>query len=387
MDKADRQRPVLAGAPLIGEGNIVDAKAFRAVLERAGIPCRVFYPDGFFVRLARRFHMRMSMSTKNTVAYSLNSEYRRGSLSAALLKRELQRAIVREFRNSPGAACFLTSQNMTAEESVDVPGVLPTLMASSDVLCKYSPDSIVTGRQRKIIHLVWNREALHVLKDKLGLEDVHLIIPVDPLDAFERIGHDELPFPSALNDENVCYIKLSGSGGDAALVNEAVLSLWEKSHVRSIVFPGTDRTKKKIISRTGRGVTVDSCLDPAVFYNHARAMQSRGQLLLAYPSEQVKHVAILAQNNISPGIVWLPPRGHHEVINLVWAVRQGFSGTVCIPEHYHRQLRQRLQNQGLKASEFEFVTPERLCRHHFKPGPEWTCDRDAVSLTDIITEF
>jgi hypothetical protein len=64
MNPFNHKNPVIAGTPLIGEGNIVDNRAILQALTKAGMPGLGFYPNGPFVKLGRDFHIRMSMSTQ-----------------------------------------------------------------------------------------------------------------------------------------------------------------------------------------------------------------------------------------------------------------------------------------------------------------------------------
>ncbi len=387
MKRSNDKHPVIACVPLIGEGNVIDNKAILNVLTRACIPVHGFYPNGAFVRFGARFHCSMSMSIKKTMNYALNSDKQRSAIVVKPLKWELRKAIKRAIAVYPDTRCFISSQNMMAEESVGMCGNIPTVMASSDVSGKYHIDSTLSVRQREIHYLVWNREALHVYKNELNIENVYLMKPLDPICAFKPIEKSSLPFQYALNEPDVCFIKLSGSGGDPGLINAAVNSIWDKSRVRSIVFPGTDRTNRKIIKKVSGNVKVDTSLDASIYYHHARAIISSKQMILAYPSEQVKHIAILTQNNIFPKVAWLPPRGVHEMNNLAWAINKGFSGTICIPSDYHSVLKRRLIHSGINSSSLECVNPEDLSAGHFKPSPLFESEHEAPALETVIREI
>ncbi len=384
MQKRNPENPVITGTPLIGEGNIVDVKAFMAYLAEAGIPTVGFYPDGMMVRHARLFHRVMSMSTKKTMSYAFKSEGSRSSLMVRPLRWELRAAIGRVYRRHPDARCLLTSQSIVAEESIGYIGTIPTIMSSSDVYGKFSYGSDLSPKQRRIIHLVWNSEAFHFYRNKLALRNVYLTVPVDPLIAFEEKKGGSLTCQGRTDDSNCCYIKLSGSGGDGDLVQSAITSLWEKSRVKSLVFPGTEKTRRKIFNTIGKGLIVDSSMDSSLFYKHIRGTVSNRIMLLAYPSEQVKHVAILTQNNVFPNVAWLPPRGKHEVMNLLWAIQKGFSGTICIPAEYQRQLHRALVNLGAPASKIKLVVPGKLSAEHFMPSPPWQYEPEAEPLETIV---
>jgi len=387
MKQSNYRNLVIAGAPLIGEGNIIDNRAILKALIGAEMQGLGFYPNGPFVKLGRNFHIRMSMSTIKTMEYALSSHTTRLSLRVKPLKWELRRAIKKAKKIYPDAICFITSQNIMAEESIGIPGNIPTLMASSDVFGKYNYESKLSVRQKEINYLVWNREALHLYRNGLNLENVYLIKPVDPMLAFEPIEKSRLPFQFALDEPDVCFIKLSGSGGDPGLVNAAINSLWEKSRVKSIVFPGVEKTEREIIKTVGSNVTVNTSLDPSVFYHHARAIISNKQMLLAYPSEQVKHIVILTQTNILPKIAWLPPRGVHEMDNLIWAIKKGFSGTLCVPTDHHSLLKRSLMKSGINSSEVECVDPVNLSAEHFKPSPVFDSEKEACSLESVINKI
>jgi len=378
---------VIVGAPLIGEGNIIDKHALLKALAHAGMPGIGFSPNGPFVKLGRGFHIRMSMSTDKTMDYALSSNTTRLSLRVKPLKWELRREINKVIAQFPNASCFMTSQNMMAEESVGMSGNIPTIMASSDVFGKYNYETKLSARQKEINYLVWNREALDLYRSELALKKIYLINPLDPLLAFEPIEKSSLPFQFVLDDPHVCFIKLSGSGGDPKVFNKAINSLWGKSRVKSIIFPGIEKTKRKIMRTVGGNVTVNTSLDPSVFYHHARLMISHEQMLLAYPSEQVKHAVILAQNNIFPKIVWLPPRGVHEMDNLIWAIKKGFSGTVCIPTDYHRLLKRSLITSGIDSFSMEFIDPDNLSAEHFKPSPVLESENKASSFESVIKKI
>ena len=384
MKEAGIKELAITGTPLIGEGNVVDNKALNSVLSKLGIQCVSIYPDGPFVWLARWFHVGLSMNTRKSIEYALTSEATRSSLKVLPLKLELRRAIKKVYENYPHAISFMTSQSIMAEESVGCIGDIPTFNVSSDVIGKFTDKSRLSDRQREIIYLVWNKEALDLYKNKLKLKNVHLIIPVDPMEAFERTEGNTLQFHHALNNSKYCFVKLSGSGGDPELINPAIASLFKKSGARSIVFPGTRKVQRKLITTAGEKVPVTAYLDTSLFYSLCREMISGKQMLLTYPSEQVKHLAVLSQNNIFPNVVWLPPRGQHEVMNLAWAIKKGFSGTVCIPELYHKKLGFELINSGIRASEFECVVPEKLSADHFRPSPKWEYETDSVPFETIV---
>jgi hypothetical protein len=387
MKRSGLNNPVIAGTPLIAEGNLVDNRSILKVLSDAGIPGFEFYPAGLFVRIAAASHRRMSMSTKKTMAYSLHSEAMRSSIMVRPLKWELKRAIKKALTRHANAKCFITSQSMMAEESAGLSSNILTVMASSDVSGKYNINSKLSYRQRDVVYLLWNKEAFDLYKNKLGLKNVYLIRPVDLIHAFEPVETSVLPFRFALDNPDICFIKLSGSGGDPSLVNAAITSLWKNSGVRSIVFPGAEQTGRKIITRTGNDITVNISLDTSAFYHHARNMISNRHMLLVYPSEQVKHIVLLTQNKIFPKVVWLPPRGVHEIRNMAWAIEKGFSNTICIPANYNELLKKSLASSGTSPSLIKCIEPEKLSAEHFKPSPAFETGKNVPDIASVLKKI
>ena len=88
MRISNLEKLVITGSPLIGEGNIVDIKTFIAILKRSGIATLGLYPNGPLVWLGKWFHIKMTMSTKKTMDYTLHSEIMR-VLSTILCKFDI----------------------------------------------------------------------------------------------------------------------------------------------------------------------------------------------------------------------------------------------------------------------------------------------------------
>lgn len=383
----DQDTMVISGAPLIGEGNIIDSKAVIARLARCNIPVRGFYPNGPFVHLARMFHIRMTMSMANTMEYTKKSTEKRSSLFVSPLRWELRRAIARQHKLYPDAGCFITSQDMMAEESVGRIGNASTIMISSDVNGKFSHQSKLSPKHKQIHYLLWNREAVDFFKGELKLENTHHIEPLDPIEACDTSNQKVLPFYEELEEPNLCFIKLSGSGGAPALVSAAITSLLQKSGTRCIVFPGTEKTLRSLEYNLGDNNHIKMSLDPSRYYIHTRHMISHNHMLLTYPSEQVKHIAILTQQGVYPKIAWLPPRGNHELLNLCWAIKKNFSATVCIPRAYQNQLRGRLIDTAVNPAAVELIDPAELTAEHFKPSPQWQPDFRGERIEKVVKQI
>lgn len=255
------------------------------------------------------------------------------------------------------------------------------IMVLPDAMGKLSPHRMPTSEQKKVSYLVWNRNSYRVMTNELGLSEVQLIEPVDPLKGYEHINKTELQnrgFHEVFYEENLCVVKLSGSGGDPYLINTVITSLWNRSKVSSIVFPGQKRTKRKILKRYDqKSRVIKQSLDEAEFYNLARNMQPNTQMLLTYPSEQFKHVMVLSKEQRRLKVVWLPPRGEHEVNNLIEYIEiarlQNEITTICIPHNYHQYMNKKLNKAGLKQYlDYQLVSPENLEKQHFESVPDWT---------------
>jgi hypothetical protein len=186
----------------------------------------------------------------------------------------------------------------------------------------------------------------------------------------------DLGFQEIFEQENLCVIKLSSSGGDPKLINTAITALWKHSKVRSIVFPGHEKTAKKIIQKVERhSPQITQSLDEEVFYNVARVMEPKSQMLVTYPSEQFKHIMVLSKLDQRLKVVWLPPRGEHEIINLIEyiliASTQNLKTTICIPKNYQADLHKKFWAAGFSPIYYQLVDPNDLSKDHFHLVPSW----------------
>lgn len=403
--KIEQETQIITATPDIGLGNPVETKAITAILEKAGFDVVAQYPKGFWVQLGSKFHIGMTASTDRTIEYAEKSEKERNSLKTKPLLFELSRFIKKMLQQYPDAEFFLTPQNMLGElaTQIELHGKKFTvIMILPDAMGKLSPKRPATEKQHQAAYLVWNENAYQIMKNTLKLKDVQLIDMVDPLLGFPRLTKqhiEALGFREIYDRGNICVIKLSGSGGDHNLINAAISALWKNSKVRSIVFPGQEKTGKKLIARSDQRQVfgkheqptpvVKQSLDEGLFYNISREMIPGQQLFLAYPSEQFKHMMLLSKVGRHPKVVWLPPRGEHEVINLanyiLLSVQQGIPATVCIPKKHHEYLEKKLENFGFSMPiHFELVDPGKLSQEHFKPVPVWRETLKRLSPTQAV---
>lgn len=388
---AEHKTKILSETPDIGLGNPTENKAICNLLKKAGFEVIEEYPKGIWVRIGGKFHIEMTQSTKKTMDYLQNSANVRDSYKTKPLLRELKSAILAMLKLHPDAQFFLTPQNMTGEIVTTIKiknRDLHVIMVLPDAMGKLSPDRKPTDAQRKINYLVWNRNAYEIMTANLGLKYVQLIDPIDPLFAYAAINAAGKPillnqkelisrgFKEVLDYDNVCVIKLSGSGGDPKLINAAMTSLWEKNKTRCIVFPGQKKTGNKLLRKLDRRTPITQSYDEGDFYQVARQMHPNSQMLLSYPSEQFKHVMVLSKEQRQLNVVWLPPRGDHELRNLIELIDiahvQNELTTICVPKEYHDLLHNKLQNEGYSPGiYYNLIDPSKLEREHFNSVPSW----------------
>lgn len=382
----------IAITPDIGQGNPTETKAVAASLEAAGLEMHTSFPRGFWVALGSRFHIAMTANTDKTIRYAQGSSSERSSWKTKPLLWELQRAVKKAKSEFPEAAFVITPQNMLAETAYSSSSEIPIIMVLPDAMGKLNPNKKATKVQKALPYLVWNEQAQAQMQQRLGIKNVQLIPLIDPLLGFQTITKREIQkrkFSEVLEEGNLCFIKLSGSGGDSKLINTALTALWKNSAVRSIVFPGQRSTQKKLIKKVDRRVAVKSSLDEGLFYNLSRNMIVGEQMFLTYPSEQFKHMMVLSKEGKKPSVVWLPPRGEHEVVNLAeflfLSSQQGLTATILLPTKYHADLHRQLANFGFSQNlHYEFVTPEALSKKHFKTVPLWQEKLPRTSLPQAV---
>lgn len=408
---------VVTATPAIGLGNPTETAAITQELEEAGIRVKDIYPSGAMITAGAVFHALMSSSTERTMKYAENSVATRDSKKAELLKLQLRLFIKSTLKRYPNAEFFLTPQNVLGEEATEVElngKKFSVIIIMPDAIGKLSPHRTPTEQQRKAQYLVWSEHAYKTLTEEHQL-DAHLIKLLDPLKGFKNLNEEQIRFlglSEIFEKENICVFKLSGSGGDAKLITQIIEALWKNSGIESIVFPGKGHTKMEIALRQWlqghvknrnkyNTPTVKSSLDEGLYYNAARQMDHDAQLIIANPSEQIKHSLVLSELGKNPNIVWLPPRGDHEVLNLVHymyiATDQNLLTTICIPTEYQQQLAKKLgeykttRGDSFKQNvHFQLVNPENLSKEHFQKAPNWVETMvhtpAGVAVKNIITK-
>jgi len=388
---------VTASVPLIGHGNRTINEAVVNELYQAGIKVESHNTYGGMITIADLYHQFIHSSTVRAIGYSKNSENTRNSKSAELIKLQLRIFIKTMLKRYPNAKFFLTTQNIIGEEAtkVELDGrKFSVILVLPDAFGKLNPLKKPTDKQKRAIYLVWNEQAFQVMKDKFDL-DVHLIDLIDPIKGFPQLNQkqvEELELLEIEKRENLCLLKLSGSGGDPNLVIEIINALWKNSGIETLIFPGITHTKMNIQLRRwlknimkNKNTHVNYNLDEAVFYNVSRKIDHNTQLMLLNPSEQVLHSFVLSNLGKNPNIVWLPPTGNQEVLNLVHyiyiAQNQSLMTTVCIQKDFQKSLINKLSEFNLKQNiDYQLVEPENLSREHFNKAPKWIENQKHLNL-------
>ncbi len=366
----------------VGWGNRTERLAINKILKEAGFIVVGENPTGIWIRTARWFHTKMSQSTDDTIEYTKKSSEMRNAFRTKPLLSSLKKFVESAMRNHPDAQFFLTPQNMIGEAATEVSingKKFVVIMVLPDAMGKLSPHRKPTTTQEKINYLVWNRNAYQIMTTELGLQYVQLINPVDPLLGFDQLNKEQLikfGFQEVFEQENLCVIKLSGGGGDPYLINTVMKALWDTSKVRCIVFPGQEKTEKKLIERVERNSPkIVTSLNEGHFYNVANNMEPDAQMVLAYPSEQFKHFMARSRDNQRLKIAWLPPKGEQELNNLIEyiaiAKKQGIT-TICIPQKHQEYLHGELKAAGfIPNKHYQLVEPEKMSKAHFNLVPSW----------------
>lgn len=388
----------IAITPNIGLGNPTETLAAAQTLRDQGVTIFTSLPRGFWVAIGSKYHISMTANTDKTMQYAQGSGSERTSWKTTLLLRELNGEVRKAIEDFPTAAFVLTPQNMMGETAHSSSKVqIPVIMVLPDAMGKLHPRNKPTKAQQSMAYLVWNEAAQAHMQQKLRIENVQLIPMLDPLTGYGKQPQSELKrsHPEVFEQGNLCFIKLSGSGGDSKLINAAITALWKNSDTRSIVFPGQKSTQKRLVKKIARKTTVRSSLDEALFYNLSRNMIPGEQMYLTYPSEQFKHMMLLSQASMRPKVVWLPPRGEHEVVNLaeymLLASQQGLLTTILLPKKHHATLHKQLANFGYSQNmHYELITPEQLSKERFHTVPAWkeTAQRTPIAqaILNILSD-
>ena len=105
---------------------------------------------------------------------------------------------------------------------------------------------------------------------------------------------------------------------------------------------------------------------------------------MCYPSEQVLNVAILTSKGIFPKVIFLPPRGKHELNNLKRAVELGISSTMCVPQEHTSKVTSLLINNEFNLKEITMVTPNNITPSHGDKPNQWNPSPLAIPIYQAV---
>lgn len=400
--KEEETDEILGGVPLVGHGNRTLNEAAAVELKKAGINIITQNTHGGMITLGSLKHQHIHSDSARAHEYSKNSNEIRKSPAVELLKFQLRIFMKTMLKRYPNAKFFLTTQDMIGIEATKVTlgdKEFSVIMFLPDAMGKLYPGMELTDEHRKMAYLVWNKKAFDHIKDEMKL-DAQLVKLVDPLKGFPKLTNKQVKAMGLLEiekKENLCIFKLSGNGGDPKLIIAMINALWKNSGIESVVFPGKAHTKMNIALRQWIMGTrlnrkkidtpkVNSSLDEAVFYNASRKMDHDTQLMILKPSEQVLHSLVLSDSGKNPNIVWLPPTGKQEVLNLVHYIALATDITsICIQKEFHKDLIAQLDKFELKQNiDYQLIEPQNLAREHFIKAPNWNDTDEHIPIAQAV---
>ncbi|HCC84301.1 MAG TPA: hypothetical protein DEP87_01320 [Candidatus Pacebacteria bacterium] len=375
-DKAEKA--VLYGpVPDIGAGNVNTQKSTFAELElnEATTKTPINWENLLdllnnpLVWAANLVHQRMSHQASLSVKYSETSVKARNSLAGKILcsviRLQIFAKILELQAKGTKRLAILTPQDMTAEAAtwlLQHQQLLKTFgllvpefigLTYPDTLGKFDPQKSANAL---LHHFVWTLEIyLKLLEAGIPESQIHLVDP-----NILSLAYDQ---PETLAPHTGTLIKLSGSGGDPALVTALTASLTQNGHAPTLV------------------------TDNAWFYHTlAEADPQNPPNFIAYPSEQVMHLCQLQQKGLFIPTVFLYPRGENEVNNLVNAIKNfHLTKVVCVPQALQERVAILLEKHDLHRREYTMVDPSELKPEHFqKPEKVWNAPKTAEALSGAI---
>jgi hypothetical protein len=174
-------------------------------------------------------------------------------------------------------------------------------------------------------------------------------------------------FPESNQNRNV-YIKTSGGGWPRSWENNLLAVFNRHSIGYSLYLPG---------NKVSQPESKWDAITPRPFYKDFNWHPP--QVLIGYPSELIQVLAAHSFEKACPKYYSLPPRGSHELINLIWAIQHGFCTGMLFPEGYTNALPKYFTSA--KDSTRIFKTPEiALFTKEFASGLN-----PAMSYEDLMT--
>jgi hypothetical protein len=306
-------------APAVGAGN--GYWALRRATQLGGKYLSLRFSAGVVV--AGLFHRYMTASADRSIEYAEDGSLRE-SLPAMFFAWEMAKLTVLQV---PRGSTVVTPQDLLATALVKQIGSEHVILDLPDAMGK-----IETFPKRYDVWpkkvWVWNREAWVRWVEVLGEKKVKLA-------KMPNLVTKSGSWTGEKIDLNAVVLKLSGSGGDKSVLDAIASNLPIKT------FRGFDDNYKYLLHRMN------------------------GRRLITFPNEHVAILAQMAQKRIHPWVVFLYPRGRHEVDNLRWAIRHGLAHTICVSRHLQERVRA-LLGESVSGFYYKLVRPEELSAGDFR---------------------
>ncbi|MBP9781736.1 hypothetical protein KBC89_03705 [Candidatus Woesebacteria bacterium] len=311
--------------PAVGDGNPEAISSFlfnlRSNFPEATINLTELHQSAWLPKL---FHQIMTGSTERSVRYSQNShDVREGP--AARIATKLMAAEIKIRHIQDGN---LPKNLLVAVQEMALQGVPPKQLASydevflliPDVLGKLPPTIPANKREfwQNITVVVWNEYARQIL-----LQSGYNIVLAQPWMYYQVPDLIAAPVYPETNRGTDVYIKTSGSGWPKSW-EKHLLSVFNQHGINySLYLPNNI-----VVDPNGkRDAMVTRPFYPDFNWHPP-------QVLIGYPSELIQVLAAHSLENSTPQFYSLPPKGMHELTNLIWAIQNGYCQGMIFPDGY-----------------------------------------------------
>ncbi|MCA9373318.1 hypothetical protein KC921_04460 [Candidatus Woesebacteria bacterium] len=321
--------------PAVGDGNPEALTTFLEKLQPtlpAGSTTKTeLRPSAWMPSL---FHKIMSGSAKRTGTYSQNSTETRSGLAGkvAITTMGAEFRLRNKITNRTGEKFGEEQKILITVQEMALQGIPADQLATYEAVYLLIPDVLgklpieIADKDKSfwanVTVVVWNDYAYQFLTQS-GYKAV-LIEPWMNHSIPDLVANPIIPEIRRSSD---VYIKTSGSGWPKSW-QKNLLSVFTKQDINfSLYLPDS-----KIVDANG---TRDAMI-PRPFYQDFNWHPPK--VLIGYPSELVQVLAAHSLQADTPAFYALPPRGLHELTNLIWAMQNGFCQGMIFPEGYTNAL-------------------------------------------------
>lgn len=320
--------------PEVGDGNPEALSTFleklRIAFPHASVEKTVLRPSAW---LPKKFHEVMSGSVEGIIDYSQKSDGVRSGHAAKFAKKSMWVEIrLHALKDRLGKKqgddrkILVAVQEMALQsiptEHLDGYGAVYLLIP--DVLGKLPTEIADEDKPfwAKITVVVWNEYAQQFLTN-CGYKTM-LVEPWMSYDIPELVANPVYPEIKRGSD---VYIKTSGSGWPREWQKNLVSVFSDHNVDFSLYLPNSTITDSNG-ERNG--------VFPRPFYE--KLSWHPPKVLIGYPSELIQVLAAHSLQNDTPSFYSLPPKGLHELTNLIWAMQNGFCQGMIFPGGYANAL-------------------------------------------------